>query len=305
MNGVICVDKPAGMTSFAVVARLRRLTGERRAGHSGTLDPMATGVLPVFFGEATKAIPLVPCSDKRYMAGLRLGVVTDTGDVTGRVLRTSPVAVRPAEVEAAALAFKGTIKQVPPMYSALKVGGRRLYDIAREGGTVERAARTVTVYDIAVTGSDARSGDYGLDVSCSKGTYIRTLCEDIGARLGCGGTMSSLRRVAAQGFDIGSCKTLDELTECAQKDKLNDVILKVDEIFAGLPCVSITKKQAVRYRNGGGLSLDRVDYVPERGLCRVEYLGVLIGVGKLDPERREIRAACQFNRDGDAGLFAR
>lgn len=297
MNGVICIDKPSGMTSFDVVAKLRRITHERKVGHAGTLDPMATGVLPVFFGEATKAISLLPNQDKRYIAGLRLGVTTDTGDITGRILSEQPCDADFEQVSAAVLSFKGEIKQVPPMYSALKVGGRHLYDIAREGGEVERQARDITVYDIAVTGRNEDTGDYIVDISCSKGTYIRTLCEDIGKRLGCGGTMSSLRRVRAAGFDIEHCRTLEEVKTFAEKDKLDDIILSVENVFASLPQINITERQAVRFRNGGQLSIDRVTGAPREGLCCLRYNGVFIGLGQADCEKNQINVKCHFNRD--------
>lgn len=300
MNGVILIDKPAGLTSFDVVARLRRLAHERRAGHAGTLDPMATGVLSVFLGEATKAIPLLTCHDKRYTAGLRLGVTTDTGDVTGKELSRSPVTCSDGEVEDAALAFKGKIMQVPPMYSALKSGGRHLYDIAREGGVVEREARPVTVYDIALTGKNG-GGDYTLDVRCSKGTYIRTLCEDIGARLGCGGTMASLRRTFASGFELGRCHTLEEAQKLAEEDKLSNIILDVEEIFTELPAVAVSVNQAVRFRNGGALSFDRLEGAPQSGLCRLRCGCLFIGLGEAEAEKRQIKVRCHFNREAAIG----
>ncbi|CDZ25151.1 tRNA pseudouridine synthase B [[Clostridium] cellulosi] len=297
MNGVICIDKPSGMTSFDVVAIVRSLTNERKVGHAGTLDPMATGVLPIFLGGATKAIPLLLNHDKRYAAGLRLGIKTDTGDITGKVLATSEVSATPEQVEAAVLSFKGNIKQIPPMYSALKSGGRHLYDIAREGGYVERKPRDITIYDIGVTGRDESSGDYLIDVYCSKGTYIRTLCEDIGDKLGCGGTMSSLRRTYAAGFDLTSCITLDEAERLAEEDKLDTVILNVEELFKELPEIHITKNQAVRFRNGGALSFDRLHGAPQSGLCRVKYADIFLGLGESNKEKRQINVKCHFNRE--------
>ena len=297
MNGVICIDKPSGMTSFDVVAVVRKLTHERKAGHAGTLDPMATGVLPVFLGEATKAISLLQCQDKRYTAGLRLGVTTDTGDITGKALSSKPVTVSPDEVAAAALLFKGEIEQVPPMYSALKLNGRHLYDIAREGGEVERVARKITIHDIAVTGRDEASGDYSMAVHCSKGTYIRTLCEDIGRQLGCGGTMSSLRRTFAAGFEIGQCITIGKIKALALEDKLSDIILDVEKIFVQLPQIDISCNQAIRFRNGGALSIDRLERAPASGLCRVKYAGLFIGIGEVDALERQINIRCHFNRE--------
>ena len=301
MNGVICIDKSPGMTSFDVVAMLRRLCHERKAGHAGTLDPMATGVLPVFFGEATKAIPLLPCQDKRYTVSLRLGVTTDTGDTTGKVLTTVPVSVTPAQVEEAVSRFVGEIEQVPPMYSAIKQNGRHLYEIARAGGEVERAPRKITVYSISVFGRDTESGDYFLDVSCSKGTYIRTLCEDIGFALGCGGTMSALRRTFAAGFDISGCKTVKELKDMSEEDNIEDSILDVESVFKQLPEIRVTVNQAIRFRNGGALSFDRLDGAPERGLCRISCAGIFIGIGQADAEKKEIAVKCHFNREAAVG----
>lgn len=296
MNGVICIDKPSGMTSFDVVAALRRITHERKAGHAGTLDPMATGVLPVFFGEATKAISLLPDQDKRYIAGLRLGVTTDTGDITGKILSEQACDADFEQVRAAVLSFKGEISQVPPMYSAIKVNGRKLYEIAREGGEVERKARRVTIYDIAVAGRDEPTGDYLIDVCCSKGTYIRTLCEDIGKKLGCGGTMSSLHRVRAAGFSIEQCRTLEEVRRLAEEDRLGEVVIDVEKVFAALPQVNVTERQALRFRNGGRLSAERVSGAPKKGLCRVKCGRVFIGVGEVDCEKNEIKVKCHFNR---------
>lgn len=297
MNGIICIDKPAGMTSFDVVAKLRRIVGERKAGHAGTLDPMATGVLPVFFGETTKAISLLPSQDKRYTAALRLGVVTDTGDITGEVRSKNCVNVTEDEVKEAAASFRGEIEQVPPMYSALKVDGRRLYDIAREGGSVERAARKITIYDINVIGRDEVSGDYLIDVSCSKGTYIRTLCEDIGQKLGCGGTMSALRRTYAAGFDINSCFSLEQVQKFAGQDNLDNVILNVENVFKDMPQVSVTQKQMERFRNGGVLSFDRLLSHPDSGLCRVKCGSLFIGVGEVNGQEKYIKVKCHFNRN--------
>lgn len=297
MNGVICIDKPSGMTSFDVVAIMRRLVRERKVGHAGTLDPMATGVLPVFFGDATKAVSLLPNHDKRYTAWLRLGLTTDTGDITGKVISSTDVFVTSEEVMEAVHSFKGEIKQIPPMYSALKVGGRHLYDIAREGGVVEREARSINIYDIKLVGRDRASGDYIIDVFCSQGTYIRTLCEDIGKMLGCGAVMSRLHRTYAAGFDIAVCHTLEEAKAFAEKDKLSEIILDVEKVFEKLPEVSITAKQAIRFRNGGALSFDRLKSVPVEGLCRVKFKNYFLGLGEARPDKRQINVKCHFNRE--------
>ena len=197
-NGIIIIDKPAGWTSMDVCAKLRGIFHEKRVGHAGTLDPMATGVLPVFLGRATRAVEFAEQTGKEYLAGLRLGLVTDTQDVTGRVLEERPVTCAPAEVEAALAAFRGEITQIPPMYSALKRDGKKLYELARAGKEVERAPRPVTIHALEVV-EQTGPNCYTLRVRCSKGTYVRTLCHDIGAALGCGGCMSALRRTEAAG----------------------------------------------------------------------------------------------------------
>ncbi|MBQ3010606.1 MAG: tRNA pseudouridine(55) synthase TruB, partial [Oscillospiraceae bacterium] len=198
MNGIILIDKPRDWTSHDVVGKLRRLLQERRIGHSGTLDPLATGLLVVFVGRATRAVEFAEADAKQYIAGLRLGVETDTQDITGTILKETECCVTQEELKAVLPRFMGEISQIPPMYSALKVNGQKLYDIARKGGEVERKPRQITIHSLElVDNSHLEEGDYCLDVTCSKGTYIRTLCHDIGEALGVGGTMSSLRRVRA------------------------------------------------------------------------------------------------------------
>ena len=211
-DGILLIDKPAGMTSHDVVFRVRRLLGTRKVGHTGTLDPMATGVLIVLVGRAAKACEYVSHDEKAYIATLRLGLTTDTEDTTGTILTVAdPAAIpRDAEVDAVLPRFRGAIHQIPPMYSALKVNGRKLCDIARGGGVVEREARPVEIRDLTRTAASLPS-DHTLFVRCSGGTYIRTLCADIGATLGCGGAMASLRRVEAGGMGIDECHTLTEL----------------------------------------------------------------------------------------------
>ena len=209
MNGILLVDKPAGWTSHDVVAKLRGVLGERRMGHSGTLDPMATGLLVVFAGRATRAVSFSENHTKCYEAHLRLGLTTDTQDTTGTVLSRAERAVSRAELEAVLPQFRGDIMQVPPMYSALKVDGKKLYEIARRGGEVARKARPVTIEELTVLGE--ADGDYILRVRCSKGTYIRTLCHDIGAALGCGGVMSALRRTEVGAYRVSDAHTMDAL----------------------------------------------------------------------------------------------
>ena len=227
-NGIVIIDKPQGWTSMDVCAKLRGILHEKRVGHAGTLDPMATGVLPVFVGQATKAVSFAEGGQKVYEAVLQLGLVTDTQDTTGTVLSRAERAVSRAELEAVLPQFRGDILQVPPMYSALKVDGKKLYEIARRGGEVARKARPVTIEELTVLGE--ADGDYVLRVRCSKGTYIRTLCHDIGAALGCGGVMSALRRTEVGGYRVEDAHTMDEL--CAlPREAAQRLLLPVDSLW--------------------------------------------------------------------------
>lgn len=248
MNGILLVDKPADWTSNDVVIKLKGVLHERRIGHSGTLDPMATGLLVVFVGRATRAVEFAEAHDKRYIAGLRLGLVTDTQDISGTVLESRDADVSAAELRPALARFIGEQEQVPPMYSAIKVNGRRLYDIARSGGEVERKARKIKISRIDIVGR--KNGDYLLDISCSKGTYIRALCNDIGAALGCGGCMSSLRRVAAGEFSVDSAHTLEEVIAAAEEGEAESLLLPVDSLFKSLPTFEVDEPREKRIRNG-------------------------------------------------------
>jgi tRNA pseudouridine55 synthase len=294
MNGIIIVDKQAGFTSFDVVGRLRKITGERKIGHAGTLDPMATGVLPVFLGSATKAISLLPCQDKRYEASFRLGTTTDTGDSTGKILTCLPVSANMDEVARAAETLTGVTMQVPPMYSAIKQNGRRLYELARKGIEVERVPREINVHEIKLKAYDTESGEYKIEVFSSKGTYIRTIITDIGEKLGCGAVMTSLRRTFAAGFAIDGAFTLEKITAATAQGRLQDCVTSIETPFLSLCEVQITEKQAVRFKNGGPLSLDRLDALPVGALCRVKQGDRLIGVGEADGNSRELMIKCLF-----------
>ena len=245
MNGIVIVDKPQGWTSQDVTARLRRVFETRRIGHGGTLDPMATGVLPVFVGRATRGVEFFEHAEKTYEALLLPGVVTDTEDVTGTVLERHPAALTEAAVEAVLPRFRGEILQVPPMYSALKVNGQKLCDLARKGQTVERKPRPVTIHELAFLGF--QDDCLRLRVRCSKGTYIRTLCKDLGEALGCGGCMAQLRRVSAGSYTIGQAVPLETLLESADPGQY---LLPVDSLFASLPALTLTPNQETRCRNG-------------------------------------------------------
>ncbi len=249
MNGIIIVNKPKGFTSHDVVAKLRGIYKTRRIGHSGTLDPMATGVLPVFIGRATRAVEYATGHDKVYRAQLKLGVTTDTEDITGEILEEKDVSVSLPEFLAAVDSQIGEIEQVPPMYSAIKVGGKKLYELAREGVEVERKARKITVYSIELL--DFAPPYATLTISVSKGTYIRTICSDIGKKLGCGATLTSLCRLQAGNYTIDDAHDLDEIQE-----KVEKLLLPVDSMFSEYPSVTINKKGAKKARNGAEVETD-------------------------------------------------
>lgn len=253
LNGIMLIDKPCDWTSHDVVGKLRGILHERRIGHSGTLDPMATGLLVVFVGRATRAVEFAEADSKEYIAGLRLGISTDTQDITGNTLKSSNSLPSKAELEQALSAFKGEISQIPPMYSAIKVGGRKLYELARRGESVERKPRRVTIDKLDIIGEN--DGDYILDVVCSKGTYIRTLCNDIGDTLGCGGCMSSLRRVKAGAFSIEKAHTIDEIQAAADNGGLDEIIIPVDRLFSAYPELTVRDTAEKKLRNGNVIKL--------------------------------------------------
>lgn len=291
MTGIICLDKQEHMTSFSAVARARRITGEKKAGHGGTLDPMATGILPVLFGGATRFMEFLPVHDKGYRARIQLGMTTDTLDTTGTVLTRSGVRVSKAQVEQALAAFRGDILQVPPMYSALSKNGVRLYELARRGEEVERQARPVTIYRLELTEFDGQTQECTLSVLCSKGTYIRSLADDLGRMLGCGAVMSGLRRTYAAGFSLKDCVTLDTLSELVQQGKLSQCMIPLERVLAAYPSLSVTQAQAVRFANGGALDADRLRFAEKRdGLFRVYSPDErFLGLGELLPEERELK----------------
>jgi len=260
MTGILLIDKPTDWTSHDVVAKLRGLLRERRIGHAGTLDPMATGLLTIFVGRATRAVTFAEAADKTYITRLKLGLVTDTQDITGRVLQQSDTTVSRADLEAVLPRFLGEIQQIPPMYSAIKVDGKRLYQLARKGVEVERKARPVTIRDIRILGG--ADGEFDLEITCSKGTYIRTLCHDMGEVLGCGGTMSALRRTRVGAFSLDEAYTLEQIV--ATEDR-GQFLRPVDTLFAGYPAVTVDGSQEWKIRNG-----QRVPMGAEAlGHCRV------------------------------------
>ena len=280
MQGLILLNKPQSMTSFAAVAQVRRLFGEKRAGHTGTLDPMATGVLPILLGRATRLSSFMLESDKRYTATVILGVQTDTLDITGKVISTQEHSVDDAQMESVLARFRGRIKQMPPMFSALKKDGQRLYDLARQGIEVEREARDIEIKRLEIVGK-TDEGHYLLDVLCSKGTYIRSLVDDIGKALGCGATLGGLQRTFAAGFDISQCVSLEQLKEEPMK-----YLQSAEGCVSHFPSVTVSDNQRNRFLHGGELFLSRLDIqgdlLPD-GYARVyDRAGVMIGLGKSD-----------------------
>ena len=254
MNGIVIIDKPQGWTSQDVTARLRRVFNTRRIGHGGTLDPMATGVLPVFVGRATRGVEFFEHAEKTYEAVLQLGLTTDTEDTSGTVLTQQEVRISEAEFSAVLPQFRGEILQVPPMYSALKINGQKLVDLARKGKTVERQPRPITIHELELLefGSDTAR----LRVRCSKGTYIRTLCKDIGEALGCGGCMAALRRVTAGEYTIAEAVPLQTLLDSETPEQY---LRPVDTMFRNYPVVKLTAKQEKRCRNGNSFTLGIAD----------------------------------------------
>ena len=248
-NGILIIDKPSGWTSMDVCAKIRGILHEKRVGHGGTLDPMATGVLPVFVGQATRAVEFAENSRKEYVAGLRLGQVTDTQDVTGETLESHSVTVSRQDVEAAMARFMGPIQQVPPMYSAVKINGQKLYDLARRGKEVARKPRDITIHELELL-EQVSETDYLFRCVCSKGTYIRTLCHDIGQLLGCGGTLYSLRRTMAAGYRLDRAVTLEDVQEQGES-----LLLPTDSLFAQYPTYTLPSAgKETRVRNGGAVT---------------------------------------------------
>ena len=280
MQGFLLIDKPEGFTSSDVVAVLRGLLHTKRIGHTGTLDPMATGVLTVFTGRATKLCELLPSDEKRYTAVFQLGMTSDTLDRTGNILSRSPVTVGKEQVEQVLEQFRGEIEQIPPMYSAIKQDGVRLYDLARQGITAKRESRRVIIHELRLLKADEREHVYTIDVRCSKGTYIRSLCDDIGQALGCGAIVTELRRTCANGFGIEQCVTLEQLKA---SDAPSSLLLPCDQALLSYHAVTVTEGQAKRFCNGGALAQDRIKLTQNP----TEYLrvyapnGDFLGLGVL------------------------
>jgi len=294
INGVINIYKERGFTSHDVVAKLRGILKQKKIGHTGTLDPEAEGVLPVCLGMGTKLCDMLTDRDKTYEAVLLLGQSTDTQDVTGTVLERAEVRMPEEEIREVISSFAGRYKQVPPMYSALKVNGKKLCDLAREGKVVERKAREVTIHEIRIL--DIRLPEVYMLVSCSKGTYIRTLCHDIGEKLGCHGCMKELRRTKVGQFLEEDSLRLSEIEYLRDEDRLSEVILPVDQVFADLPSVMLKEEKGKLGYNGNPFQSEDVrDEKTWSGQVRVyDGLGAFIGIYKYSPNKKQYRPVKMF-----------
>ena len=288
MNGFVYVDKPEGITSFVASAKIRRIFGIKKAGHTGTLDPMATGVLPIAIGHATRFIELIPSHDKAYRAKFILGKTTDTLDITGKVTGEYDVTSTKEDVANALADFRGEIEQIPPMYSAIKKDGVRLYDLARQGIEIERESRKVTVYSLELISYCEDTAEYEIDCECSSGTYIRTLIADIGEKLGCGATMTSLRRTKANGISIDRCYSFEELEKMRDEGNIEKALQSVDSLIV-YDKIKVTAPQAKRFSNGGSLDCGRFGGKKETGLYNVyDPEGEYLGVGEIDENQTEL-----------------
>lgn len=296
MNGIVIIDKETGFTSHDVVAKMRGICGQRKIGHTGTLDPLATGVLPVCLGSATKLCDMLADRDKEYVTELLLGVVTDTQDVTGKILAQLPVDVNESQVREAAASFVGEYLQVPPMYSALKVDGKKLYELARAGKEVERKARPVRIYELEVL--ECSLPVVRMRVVCSKGTYIRTLCEDIGKRLGCGGTMQSLRRTKVGQFSLEEAYTLEKLQTFKEENRLHQAIQPVESVFMKYPVLRVQAEANNLLNNGNGIlpeqTMEKVIHAEDTWvrMCRTD--GSFVGIYAYDPGKKWYRPVKMF-----------
>lgn len=291
MNGIICVNKPQEFTSFDVVAKLRGILKMKRLGHGGTLDPMATGVLPVFVGTATKACDIMPDSSKSYLAGFRLGETTDTQDVWGKIITQSRKSVSRQELMEIIPQFTGKMMQLPPMYSAVQVNGQRLYDLARKGIEVERNPREIEVRCIRLSEYDEEKREGVIEIDCGKGTYIRTIINDIGEKLGCGGIMTSLVRTCAGGFTINECYTFEQIQQARDEDRLEELVLPIERVFEKLPKLRLGEAQTRMYRNGVKLDLARIYNVKDEEVTYAVYGsdGAFIGTAFADREKGILR----------------
>ncbi len=290
LNGIICVNKPDGFTSFDVIAKMRGILKMKKLGHSGTLDPMATGVLPVFAGNATKAVSIIPQTEKSYRAAFSLGIVTDTYDITGRITVQKDSDVTEAQVREALKGFTGKISQLPPMYSAVSVDGKRLYDLARKGIEVKRPLREVEISRLELLRFEEKTGRGIIEMTCSKGTYVRTVIHDMGQALGCGGVMTALVRTASNGFTLDDCVTLEQLELLRDENRLGEALIPVERLFENLPQIRLPEKKTAMYKNGVKLRLGELNIPENGGMLRVYgFDNEFIGIAKPDTEENVLR----------------
>lgn len=291
LDGIIVIDKPRDITSFKVVSIVRRNLGIKKVGHMGTLDPMATGVLPVMLGKATKTLDLIVNHKKKYTASVKFGVGTDTQDITGKIVKYYDKKIRYDELEQVVSRFVGEIYQMPPMYSAVKKDGVRLYELARRGECVERDKRKVLIDSIDIIGFDEQKQEAAILVDCSRGTYIRSLCADIGEALGSAGTVTDLRRLESNGFGIDESLTVEKFLEYIKLGCIDDMIVPLESLFDDLEDIYITHSQAVRFGNGAGLLLDRLKS-PQKWMNGDKYRvfegSKFLGLGVVDICKEEL-----------------
>lgn len=294
MLGLLLIDKSEGITSFGAVARIKNLTGEKRVGHTGTLDPMATGVLPVLVGRATVLSQYLIDADKSYTATVKLGISTDSCDITGNAISQNEVNCNDVDIKNVLKQFLGKQLQTPPMYSAIKQNGVRMYELARQGKTVDIPAREIEVFSLEKVSLLNEQQEFDIDCKVSKGTYIRSLCRDVGEKLGCGAALSRLRRTSTAGFGIERCVKLDDLTP----ENIANYILPCDLVVDYMPKIQISEKQAIRFCNGGQLSLDRIkcDSFINENTYRVYFDNKFLGLGRADIKQNLLKIECLVDR---------
>ena len=309
MDGVLIIDKPAGMTSHDVVARVRKTIGERRVGHTGTLDPFATGVLVLLVGRATRIAQFLSGAEKEYEAVIRLGYSTNTGDVTGQRIKESsdanartPQSFRKDEIESAMATLRGEIEQLPPMYSAKKIAGRKLYEHARRGEEVVREPLPVTIHEFELSSDVLRANDNGsvdfrVRVVCSAGTYVRTLSEDLGKKLGMGAHLAELRRTRAGQLSIEAALTLERLAEACQQNKIGDALISSHQALSHLPAVTLNKDNLQRTLQGLDLQADHLGHLSDAAHVRLSMNDELIAVGRFDATRGSIHPTVVLRAD--------
>lgn len=298
LDGVIAIDKPEGMTSFKVVSWVRRKLKIKKVGHMGTLDPMATGVLPIMLGKATKALDLIENHRKKYMATIKFGISTDTQDITGNIVKHSDKIVDYDMLSESVDKFIGEVYQIPPMYSAIKKNGVKLYELARKGETIKREKRKIFIDSIGIVDFSDDKQQATILVVCSRGTYIRTLCADIGEALGCGGTMTSLRRIESNGFTINDCFSLSKFMELDKMEEIENKLMPIESLFCHFKRVNVTERQSTRFKNGGGLMLDRLkgdDAWINSSKHSVFQDNNFIGIGIVNADKNELSVFKLFN----------